>query len=381
MSLEIDIVDGLQHVGADEWNALVPADAPFTEYAFLRTLEDTGCVGDRSGWSPAHVLVRRAGVLVGAAPLYAKNNSYGEYIFDWAWANAASQIGVEYYPKLVCAVPFTPATGRRLLVEGQAVEGAVVDALIAGMSAVAQQLDASSLHLLFVAEEEHAALKAHDGLLPRLTYQYHWQNDGSWTSWDDFMCALRAPSRRKINKERREAASAGLTVEVLQGEAITADVAAAMYRFYRDTTWRKGAIPYLTEAFFMALAGPLQHLAVIHQCSDDGRPVAGSLSFQKGDHLYGRYWGCLEAYDKLHFEVCYYRHIELCLQKGWSRFEAGAQGQHKIKRGLMPTPTYSMHWLRDGQLRDAVADFLPREAHAHTREMQALAERGPFKRG
>ncbi len=380
MGLRIEIVPGLEHVTAAEWNALAGAHDPFVEHAFLSTLETTGCVGAEAGWSPAHVLVRRDGRLVGAAPTYVKTHSYGEYIFDWAWANAASRLGEEYYPKIVCAVPFTPAGGRRLLVEGDAVYGEVVDALIAGLATIAEEVDSSSIHLLFVTADEHEALGQRPGFMPRLTYQYHWTNDGQWADWDEYIAAFRAPARRKVNKERREAKAAGLTIDALRGAAITDEVAAAMYAFYRDTTWRKGAIPYLTEGFFAALAGPLAHRAVVMMARDGDRAVAGSLSFQKGDHLYGRYWGCLEAYDKLHFEVCYYRHIELSLEQGWSRFEAGAQGQHKIKRGLMPNATYSVHWIRGGALQRAVGDYLPREAFAHRREMEHLATRGPFKR-
>lgn len=382
--MKIEVVGDLGQVERSEWDALAGMNNPFVEYAFLRALETSGSVGREAGWAPAHVLVRDGPLqgsrqrLVAACPLYVKGNSYGEYIFDWSWANAAHQMGVEYYPKLVVAVPFTPAAGPRLLRAADA-PPAALDALLGGVATVAEEVDASSIHVLFCTEAEQQSLKEH-GLLPRLTFQYHWENVGGWADFDAYLASFRASKRRQVNKERREAAAAGLTIRDLAGDEITDETARWMYRFYRDTTHRKGAIPYLTEAFFAELSGSLKHLALITVAFDDGRPVAGALRFQKGDQLFGRYWGCLEAYDKLHFELCYYRSIQLCLQRGWRRFEAGAQGQHKIKRGLMPSPTYSAHWLRDPQLASAVRDYLPREARQTRWEMQELERRGPFRR-
>ncbi len=380
MSVQIEIVPSLDDVPAAQWDALTGDGDPFVEHAFLRALETSGSVGPRTGWSPCHVLVRRDGELAGAAPLYAKTNSYGEYIFDWAWANAASQLGTAYYPKLVSAVPFTPATGRRLLVADGATSGEVVDALLAGMSTMVEEVDASSLHLLFVTEAERTSLADNYGLLPRLTYQYHWENQG-YATFEDYLSTFRHGARRQVKKERREAMASGLEIRTLTGDEITDEIAATAYRFYRDTTARKGAIAYLTADFYAELARSLKHRAVLNLATDAGRPVAGALSFAKGGYLFGRYWGCIEDYDKLHFELCYYANLALCIDRGWTRFEAGAQGQHKIKRGLMPSPTYSAHWLRHEELRDAIANYLPREAAQNQYEMRMLAERGPFKRG
>ena len=379
--MRIEVTSSLESVPAAAWDALTTADDPFVEYAFLRALETSGSVGHASGWVPCHVLVWGADdTLVGALPLYAKSHSYGEYIFDWAWANAAARAGLDYYPKLVSAVPFTPAGGRRLLVGDGSTSGPVVDALLAGAQAVIEQLDASSLHLLFCTAEEREALERDHGLLARLTYQFHWTNQG-WQDFAEYLASFRAPERRKVRKERREAAAAGLNIRTLRGRELSERQLAALHAFYRDTTGRKGAIPYLTGDFFAELGTSLGDRALILMAEDGDRPVAASLSFQRGRHLYGRYWGCLQDYDKLHFELCYYRPIELCLRHGWTRFEAGAQGEHKLKRGLLPSETWSAHWLRDADLSRAVADYLPREAMQHRLEMQSLARHGPFKRG
>ena len=377
--VEVTVINGLDEVPAVEWNALAGTDNPFVEHSFLLALETSGSVGEGTGWTPCHVLVRDTGILVGAMPLYVKTHSYGEYIFDWAWANAAQRYGIEYYPKLVCAVPFTPATGPRLLLRGGAPEQGVVGGLLSGVHAVAEQVGASSFHVLFCSEEERGLL-AKAGLLPRLTYQYHWENRG-WSTFESYLGTFRSTPRRLVRKERREAAANGLEVRTLRGHELTGAQLDHLYAFYRDTTGRKGAIPYLTQPFFRALNTSLRDSALVALAQDGARPVAGALSFQRGDHLYGRYWGCLQDFDKLHFELCYYRHIELCIEHGWTRFEAGAQGQHKIKRGLMPSPTYSAHWIRDPGLAEAVADYLPREAQQTRWEMEALAKRGPFRRG
>ena len=338
--MNIEIAHDLSSVDREQWNALCPPDDPFTDYAFLRTLETSGSVGPTTGWDPCHILVRDGGALVGALPLYIKSHSYGEYIFDWSWAGAAQRMGVEYYPKLVSAVPFTPATGGRLLVGGRDAP-TVRKALLHGMLTVAEEVDASSAHVLFHSEDDRQPL-VEAGLLPRLTYQYHWENADGWATWADYLAAFRHGPRRKVKKERREAAAAGLRLYSQRASELDPESWQRLYAFYRDTTGRKGAIPYLTVEFFESLQGPLADLCIVNLAeSEEHGLVAGAISFQKGGHLYGRYWGCLADFDKLHFELCYYRNIELCLENGWTRFEAGAQGQHKIARGLMPSPILS----------------------------------------
>ena len=382
--ITVEVVPALSGVPAAEWDTLAGADDPFVEHAFLAALETSGSVGPGTGWSPAHVIARRRGRLEGAVPFYVKTDSYGEYIFDWGWASASQRAGISYYPKLVSSIPFTPATGRRLLVlDGLEADAGrqVAGALVLGMRTIADRIDASSIHVLFSSAEERAFLC--DPALrfePRLTYQYHWTNEG-YGSFDDYLAAFRSSSRKEVRRERRKAAASGLALRTVRGTELTDAEWAALYAFYRDTTGRKGAIPYLTPRFFEEIRRTLPERVVVGLASrPDGSPVAAALAFQKGRNLFGRYWGCLEDHEALHFELCYYRLIEFAIEHGLARFEAGAQGEHKIRRGLLPSPTFSAHWLRHPGLAEAVADHLPREAEMHEREMELLARHTPFKR-
>lgn len=376
--LHIEITDGVRGVDPAAWDALVAPDDPFTEHAFLALLEESGSVGPETGWVPRPVLVRRDGRLVGAAPAYVKSHSYGEYIFDWGWAQAARRAGVTYYPKLVVAVPHTPATGSRLLVAPHEDRAEVTDALVEGLRRLADDTRCSSIHLLFTTEAERHAL-GERGFLRRSSYQFHWQDTG-YGSFDGFLAALRAPARKQLRRERRDAAALGLDVAVLRGDAIGAADWAAMRRFYHTTAAEKGAYPYLSDAFFDLAPRRVAHTALLVLARHRGEPVAGSLCFQRGRHLYGRYWGAAEDLPMLHFELCYYVPIDECLRRGWTRFEAGAQGEHKLKRGFLPTETCSAHWLRHPGLSRAVAEWLPHEAGAVAQEMAILAAHGPFRR-
>ncbi len=376
--LTVEVAASLDAVPAEEWDALAGADDPFVEHAFLRALETSKSVGRGTGWDPAHVLVRHGRELVGAAPLYVKQHSYGEYIFDWGWAGAAQRARIPYYPKLVSAVPFTPATGRRLLVEGDATEGPVVDALIAGIRAVADQVGASSTHWLFLTQAEHLSLAARDGFLARTTYQFHWTNPG-YASFDDYLGAMRSADRKEVRRERRKAAETGLRLRTLRGTELTDAEWKALPRFYRDTTARKGAIDYLTPRFFEEVRRTIPERVVVALASRGSEPVAGALAFHKGKQLFGRYWGAVEDFEALHFECCYYRLIEFAIDHHLDRFEAGAQGEHKVKRGLLPSPTYSIHWIRHPSLAEAIAEYLPRETRSIEAEMAYFAEHSPFK--
>jgi uncharacterized protein len=387
--MTLEVLESLRGVTATEWDALVPPNDPFTTHAFLGALEESGCVGPGTGWVPRHVVLRGAsGALVGAMPLYLKDDSYGEYIFDWAWAEAAHGAGMPYYPKLVSAVPFTPATGARLLVKPGRPRGPVVSRLIEGARTLAAQEDASSIHLLFLTESELAEVGegwcaelggAMDGFLPRLSYQFNWQNRG-YRDFEHYLAAFRSPARKQVRRERRRLAGSELQLVTLQGAELDDAQWQALWSFYRDTTSRKWGQAYLNEGFFQRLRSELsQHVwATLAQVGD--RVVAGALLLQRGQHLYGRYWGALEDHDGLHFELCYYRPIELCIQQGWTRFEAGAQGVHKLKRGLLPGMTYSAHWIADPALRQGVAEYVLREALVVKREVRRLDEHGPFRR-
>lgn len=375
-----EVIDSLAAVKSGEWDALVGPDDPFTEHRFLRALEDSHSVGERTGWYPRHLLLRdRSGTLVGALPLYLKDNSYGEYIFDWGWADAALSAGIPYYPKLVAAVPFTPVTGQRLLVPTGEERGEIQAALLVSLQELAEQLDVSSAHLLFVTDEERALLERFPAYLPRLTYQFRWDNVG-YASFGEYLGTFRNATRKSVRRERQRVAESGLAIHTLRGEELCDAHWDALYAFYHDTTGRKWGQRYLTRRFFELLRERLADRVVVTLALEGQRAVAGALSFHKGACLYGRYWGCLESYDGLHFELCYYRPIELCIERGYTRFEAGAQGAHKLKRGLLPQPTHSAHLLRSRALHQAVARYLTQEARATRQEMAHLAEHGPFRR-
>jgi predicted N-acyltransferase len=373
------VIRDLSEVPAEEWDALVSPDDPFTEHAFLRTLETSGSVGQGTGWQPIHVLIRRSGVLVGAAPLYLKHHSYGEYIFDWGWADAAQRAGVPYYPKLTCAVPFTPATGRRLLTGPGDLVPEVAWALIAGLRGVAKRTNAQSIHLLFITEEEHALLQQDPVLIPRLSHQFHWTNKG-YQDFDDWLSHFRSRRRKVVRRERRAAAESGTVIRVLSGSELTDSHWAALHRFYQHTVEKKGAHAYLSPDFFYQAREQLHGSVIGFFAEHAGIPIAGALAFQRGAHLYGRYWGCDPGWERLHFELCYHLPIDLCIDRGWHRFEAGAQGIHKIQRGLMPAQTWSIHQLAHPGLARAVRTALVQECTHVQREIAMLEQHGPFRR-
>jgi predicted N-acyltransferase len=378
--IEIERVDGLAGVDPEAWDALTGDDDPFLEHAFLWALEETQCVGPpETGWIPRHLLARRGGVLVGAMPLYEKTHSYGEYIFDWSWAQASQGSGIPYYPKLVSAVPFTPVTGQRLLMAPDADGNAVGGALMEGLGLAAEALDCWSAHVLFCTEPERQALGA-GGLHERVTHQYQWRNEAGWTDFDAYLAAMRARARKEIRRERRRAAESGLRFEWRTGEETEPADWDAMWGFYTDTTSRKYGSAYLTRAFFDRLGETLRHRVHLALAFDGDERVAGALFFEKGDRLVGRYWGTSSDAPYVHFELCYYMPIERCLAQGMSRFEAGAQGDHKLKRGLLPRETHSASWFRIPGLGDAVGRYLVDERLGTAREIAWLLEHGPFRR-
>ncbi len=378
--MEVRVHAGVSEIPAASWDALAGDDDPFVEHAFLDALEQSGTVGPGTGWQPVHVTVWDGDSLVGALPLYAKDDSWGEFIFDFQWARAAQQLRVPYYPKLTSMVPFTPATGRRLLLRPGVDAPAVVALLIGGARAVADAIDASGLHVLFTTDEETALLTEVGGLHPRVSMQFHWHNEG-YADFDAYLEAFRAPSRKQVRRERRDVAQSGLEIAVKTGPELDDAEWASLDTFYRINCARHGSQPYLTPAFFDRIRATHAHRLVAVLASRGGVPIAGSINFEKGAHLYGRYWGCTEETEFLHFEVCYYRLIERAIAGSMRRFEAGAQGTHKLKRGLVPAETHSAHWLREARLARAVVASLPREAEAVRAELEALREGSPFKRG
>ncbi|HXU60228.1 MAG TPA: GNAT family N-acetyltransferase [Polyangia bacterium] len=382
--IRVEVVESINAVAAADWDRLAGDDDPFLEHAFLATLEASRSVGARAGCVPRLVLARDDdGRLCGAVPLYLKTNSYGEFIFDWAWANAAQRAGVPYYPKLVAAIPFTPATGQRLpLLPAADVDVAQVRAaLLTGVRDVADQERASSVHFLFCTPDEKERLGG-AGYLPRLSMQFHWHNrpDQPFESFDDYLSAFRSQNRKQVRKERRVAAEHGLTFRTATGAELDDGDWTALRAFYVENVSRHGGRAYLTEDFFDLARETLAHRLVATLAYRGRQPVAGTINFEKGAHLYGRYWGCLDDFQMLHFELCYYRLIDRAIEKGHTLFEAGAQGEHKLKRGLVPSFTHSAHWIRHPGLGDAIAGFLEREAEGVAAEVVAYAEHSPFRK-
>jgi len=381
MSYRIEIVERLARVDRDAWDRLVASDDPFTEHAFLDALEESGSVGGRStGWKPRHVLVWQGRELVGAAPLYEKMHSYGEFVFDFGWAEGARRARIPYYPKLVGAVPFTPVTGRRLLVAPGANEREVVAKLVEGAKDVMASSRASSIHFLFLTAAEAEPL-TELGFVTRLAYQFHLQNPGgTWRTFDDYVAAMRNASRKQVRRERSRARAHGLDLVMVRGDEMSDWEWRALYPLYESTSDRKGGGAYLTEKFFHLMRARLSHRVVASFAERNGVPVAGALFLWKGGSLYGRYWGTLESLDSMHFELCYYLPIEWALPLGMQRFEAGAQGEHKLKRGLVPHPCRSAHFVRHPDLGRAIGEYLNLERHAIQREMDIYTAHGPFRR-
>lgn len=371
------VLDALGQVDRIQWNALAGArHNPFVSHEFLSGLERGGCIGGSTGWAANHLVAyaqpdRRQ--LIGAVPMYLKFHSYGEYVFDWAWADAYARAGLEYYPKLVVAVPFAPVTGPRILAADNTVRHALVECALDH----AKHLGVSSVHWLFL-ESADVQVLADVPLLPRIGTQFHWYNR-DYASFDDFVDAMTSSKRKKIRRERRRVREAGITFEIVSGGGLRSRHIEAMYRFYRSTVALHGAIPYLSHAFFEILAQELSEQMILVLARHGRDYVAGALNLRGDDALYGRYWGTSADINGLHFETCYYRAIEYCIQHGLARFEAGAQGEHKLSRGLLPVVTRSMHWLREPRFASAVAEFLERERHGVTHYGEVLQSHSPFR--
>ncbi|PWC27752.1 GNAT family N-acetyltransferase [Teichococcus aestuarii] len=374
--LTLRLHPAIAEIPAAEWDACAGDDNPFVSHAFLSVLEDSGSASARTGWLPQHAALRDPeGRLLAVAPAYAKSHSYGEYVFDHAWANAFERAGGRYYPKLQVAVPFSPVPGPRLLARPDS--GLPPGALAQALAQAAEQLGLSSAHVTFCTEAEWHAL-GEAGWLRRIGTQFHWSNAG-YGSFEDFLGALSSRKRKQLKRERRDAQSAGLTFRTLRGAEITPRHWAAFHRFYMDTVDRKWGSAYLTPRFWPLLAERLGERVVLMVAEQEGRPVAGALNLMGREALYGRNWGTTVETPFLHFELCYYQAIDFAIAHGLKRVEAGAQGQHKIQRGYLPVPTYSAHWIGHGGLRRAVAEFLDAERPAMLEEMAALAEASPFR--
>ena len=377
-ALSLEMLGGLAGIDRATWDSLAnPPTAPydpFLSWDFLEALEASGCADAKNGWAPAHLIARdRKGAALGAMPLYVKNHSYGEYVFDHAWAEAYQRAGGRYYPKLQCAVPFTPVPGRRLL----ASDAIVRASLAQGAIALAQRLRASSAHVTFASEQDNAEL-SRLGYLKREGVQYHWFNDG-YASFDDFLAALSSQKRKTLRRERQRAQE-GVRIRRLVGAEITPRDWDFFFLCYMDTGSRKWGSPYLNRDFFTLIGERMGDRMVLFVAEADGRPVASALNFVGAEALYGRYWGRIADIPFLHFELCYYQAIELAIELKLARVEAGAQGDHKLARGYVPVATHSAHWIANAGLREAIARFLAAETPAMMEEREMLAEHAPFKK-
>ena len=374
-------------IPAAAWDALLAqqdAPSPFMQHAYLAALHASGSATPETGWTPQFVTLWQGEALAAASALYLKDHSYGEYVFDWAWANAYADHGLNYFPKTTCAVPFTPVPGSRLL----AVDATARQTLLKAMLEVAQQHQLSSLHLLFTSSDDRAACNAL-GLMQRQTVQFHWHNadlQGTpFESFDTFLASLSQEKRKKIKQERRRVADAGVTFRTSVGSAISTTDWDFFYQCYERTYLEHGNAPYLSRTFFEHMQRDMPENWVLFVAERDNRPIASSLVAVQGlgcaeAVAYGRYWGALERVDCLHFEACYYQPLNWCITNGVQRFEGGAQGEHKMARALMPVPTYSAHWLAHPAFADAVERFLERESAGVDNYLDHLAERSPFKR-
>ena len=352
---------------------------PFISHAFLSALEDSKSVGARTGWQVQHLVVHGAdGTLLAAAPSYLKSHSRGEYVFDRGWAEAYENAGGSYYPKLQVAVPFTPATGHRLLVRPGLQADLLRQALVAGLVELCRLDEASGVHVTFATEAEYDLLGAR-GFLQRTDQQFHWQNPGYGT-FDDFLAALSARKRKIIKRERRDALTNGLSVHWLTGSDLTEAVWDAFFEFYMETGSRKWGRPYLTRSFYSLVGERMRDKILLVMVKRAGRYVAGAINFIGSHALFGRHWGAIEQHPFLHFEVCYYQAIDFAIKRGLKTVEAGAQGEHKIARGYLPQTTYSAHYIADPGLRRAIADYLKRERAYVAEAGRELSEHGPFRK-
>jgi predicted N-acyltransferase len=377
--MRISRTDNLASVPATEWNALEGGlDNPFVRHEFLSGLEAHGCVGEKWGWLPTHLLAHEGERLVGAVPLYIKYNSYGEFVFDWSWADAYRRAGLPYYPKLVVGVPYTPAPGPRILLADDAPEG-TADALVEAALELAREMEVSSLHWLFTGERDTGILHSH-GLMRRTGTQFHWFNQ-DYRDFDDYLDQFTAQKRKKLKRERRRVQESGVELEVLNGREISEAQWDTFHRFYEDTFDKRGGSATLTGDFFKHLGESMPERVVLVLARYEGRYVAGAFNLRSDTARYGRHWGCDREFHSLHFEACYYQGLDYCIRHGLKRFEPGAQGEHKVGRGFVPVPTWSAHWLANPVFSRAVADVLEHEHEAMLEYMAELREHLPFKEG
>ena len=387
--ITLEAVSSISAIPAAEWDACAnpradsggasrPYYNPFVSHAFFAAAEASGSATPRTGWGARHLLAKLDDRIVGIVPCYLKSHSQGEYVFDRGWAEAYDRAGGHYYPKLQASVPFTPATGPRLLIRDGVDRERIADVLAAGLMALCNATEASSVHVTFMREAEAKNLAKH-GFLIRNDQQFHWHNQG-YKSFDDFLATLNSRHRKAIKRERREALAAGITIHWLTGSDIDEEAWDAFFAFYMETGSRKWGRPYLTRAFFSQIGETISKDVLLVMARRNGRWIAGAINFIGSDTLFGRNWGAVEHHPFLHFEVCYYQAIDFAIQRGLATVEAGAQGEHKLARGYLPETTWSAHFIADPGFRRAIADYLKRERDYVAEVGRELAAAGPFRK-
>ena len=379
-------INSINDIDSSDWNQCANPEQmeynPFLDHRFIKALEDSGSANSNTGWQPFHTIMRDKGRVVGVVPAYLKSHSQGEYVFDGAWADAWYRAGGEYYPKLQISIPFTPATGRRLLVatpldSTQSIQEVEAQLLSATLQ-IAQKIQVSSLHITFMPKNQwENAGKL--GLLKRVDTQFHWTN-ANYDSFEDFLRALSSKKRKNIRRERRGALENNIEIEWITGSDLTESHWDAFYQFYVDTGNRKWGTPYLTRAFFSMLSETMPDETLLIMCKREGKYIAGAINFIGSNTLFGRNWGCIEDHRFLHFETCYYQAIDFAIQHGINRVEAGAQGGHKIARGYMPQQTYSAHWIRNSEFRDAIKNYLNSEESFVQQDIDWIEKHTPFRK-
>ncbi|MEL7023719.1 MAG: GNAT family N-acetyltransferase [Pseudomonadota bacterium] len=374
--LDAKIHSSLSEIPAEEWDSLVPAGNPHLRHGFLNLAETSGSVCNETGWQPCHIAIRSDQTLIGVLPLYQKAHSWGEFIFDWSWAQAYQRAGLSYYPKLISATPFTPASAPKFLT-AERVGSEVRNALLQVALGFAQQHEFSSLHLQFLTDDERLWC-ADNGLLLRKDCQFHWFNQ-DYRDFDEFLATFSSKKRKNVNRERRRVREAGISHRVLAGDDISQSIMADAWRLCSYTFLARGHEPYLNLAFFEQLRQTAGHPLVIVLAEHEGQPVAAAILLHEGDVLLGRYWGSEREFHSLHFETCYYQGIEYAISQGIDRYEPGTQGEHKVARGFVPTETGSAHWLAEPAFASAVSDYLEQEARGVDAYMDGVAQHVPYR--
>ena len=377
--MKIDFIDSIEKINKEDWEAVLSSKYPFLKYEFLKALEVTNCVSPEQGWTPLHLIASENERIVAIMPLYIKTDSQGEFIFDWSWADAYYRNGLNYYPKLVSSIPFTPASGPRILITDKTRSREVIEEISRALKQITEESDFSSVHILLANKNEIKDFSQENFSL-RTSYSFHWFNN-HYLSFENFLQDMTSRQRKNIKKERKKINDQGVTVSRVCGSAITLEMLETFYQFYQVTYLKRGMRGYLNFEFFKKIVESIpETIMLVLAKNNSGEYVAGALNFFDDEKLYGRYWGCLEEYDSLHFETCYYQGIEFCIEEKLKSFDPGVQGEHKIKRGFCPIETFSLHWIKDLRFKEAIDDFLDREREhilEYNQDRRALL---PFKK-